>query len=94
MLVINFIEAISFSLSVFGFRFCCGIWVIHEYYRLLSDEYGNPAELLAKIIIAKNRSGKIGDISLKRDEQFTFFTDWDKIPDSFIIPENRHGDIR
>ncbi len=65
-----------------------------EYYRLLSDEYGNPAELLAKIIIAKNRSGKIGDISLKRDEQFTFFTDWDKIPDSFIIPENRHGDIR
>jgi replicative DNA helicase len=42
-----------------------------EYYGLIEDEEGNCAKNLVKIIVAKNRTGRLGYVNLTNDREFT-----------------------
>ena len=47
-----------------------------EYYGLTEDENGNPTDQLAEVIIAKNRNGATGKVSLRFDPSRTKFSDF------------------
>lgn len=45
-----------------------------SYYGFLEDDDGNSLEGVVKLILAKNRNGKLGEISLMLDKNFTTFS--------------------
>lgn len=47
-----------------------------EYYGITEDDDGNPTEGLAKLILAKNRSGPTGQVDVKFESEFTRFSDF------------------
>ena len=49
-----------------------------EYYKIYEDEKGNDLRGLAEIIIAKHRSGSVGDIKLKFRGEFVRFQNMDE----------------
>ena len=55
-----------------------------EYYGLEADEAGNSTEGVAELIIAKNRSGKLGWVKLKFDNRIARFDDWGKGEDGLF----------
>ena len=55
-----------------------------EYYGLEADEAGNSTEGVAELIIAKNRSGKLGSARLKFDNKLARFDDWEKGDDGLF----------
>jgi replicative DNA helicase len=67
-----------------------------EYYNLTEDEDGQPTKNVGRVIIAKHRSGSLGDIKLKFLGQFTKFCEFDgydlgdNVPfmDNFATPAN------
>ena len=44
-----------------------------EYYGIVYDENSNRIDLMAEIIVAKNKNGRLGEIQLSRDKDFTNF---------------------
>lgn len=62
-----------------------------EYYDILEDEDGNSTFQLIKIIVAKNRHGKVGDADCRFIGQYTKVTNWENEADSFS--ENLSYDI-
>ena len=49
-----------------------------EYYKIYEDEKGNDLRGLAEIIIAKHRSGSVGDVRLKFRGEFVRFQNMDE----------------
>jgi replicative DNA helicase len=47
-----------------------------EYYGFCEDEEGNSTKNLVTIIVAKNRSGRLGDINLLKNDDFTTLRDF------------------
>jgi replicative DNA helicase len=66
-----------------------------EYYKILVDEQGNDLTGIAELIVAKNSSGALGNITLKRTEGFTNFVDFHfpKNLDEITFPKNRLDEI-
>lgn len=48
-----------------------------EYYKITTDEDGNPTEGVGEVIIAKNRSGMVDTVRLRFIGKYTRFTDLD-----------------
>ena len=46
-----------------------------EYYKITEDEFGNPTQGLAELIIAKHRNGSLENVPLKFIGKFTKFSD-------------------
>jgi replicative DNA helicase len=59
-----------------------------EYYGLTQDEAGNSLIGMAEIIVAKHRSGSIGDVLLKFVKEFTRFMDPEE---QFGLPSGEGG---
>jgi replicative DNA helicase len=55
-----------------------------EYYKIFEDEKGNDLRGLAEIIIAKHRSGSVGDVRLRFRGEFVRFQNLDE--DSSLTP--------
>ncbi len=55
-----------------------------EYYGLTEDENGNPTDQLAEVIIAKNRNGATGKVSLRFDASKTKFSDFPVAASGFV----------
>lgn len=53
-----------------------------EYYHILEDEEGNSLKGIAKIFIAKNRDGKLGEVRFNFDGQYTEFRDYDAMSEA------------
>jgi replicative DNA helicase len=65
-----------------------------EYYKFFEDAQGNDLRGIAELIIAKNSSGVLGDIVLKRTEEFTNFVDFTPINlENITFPKNRLEEI-
>jgi replicative DNA helicase len=64
-----------------------------EYYRIYCDEEGNNTEGLMELIVAKNRNGMLGTITLMRDENFINFSDSDQIRNDFLFSQDRLNEI-
>jgi len=61
-----------------------------EYYAIDEDEEGNSTRNLAKIIVAKNRTGCLGEINLLIDNDFTNFLNYRH---EFSFIESRLGEL-
>lgn len=64
-----------------------------EYYRLYYDEEGNSTEGLIEIMLAKNRNGILGTITLMRDKNFISFRDFDQHKNTFSFSQDRLNEI-
>ena len=64
-----------------------------EYYGFLEDEDGNSTIGVAEILIAKNRNGKVDDIKLMVDKDFTKFKDFELMKREFTISSYRLDEI-
>jgi len=53
-----------------------------EYYKIMEDRDHNSTEGIAEIIIAKHRSGSVGDVRLRFKKEFIKFTNLDENNDS------------
>jgi len=60
------------------------VLMIHrpEYYKIMEDRDHNSTEGIAEIIIAKHRSGSVGDVRLRFKKEFIKFTNLDENNDS------------
>jgi len=61
-----------------------------EYYGIVEDADGNNISLMAEIIVAKNRNGRLGEFQLLRDEDFTNFQN---IKDEFSFSSDRLNEL-
>jgi replicative DNA helicase len=55
-----------------------------EYYKITEDEQGNSLMGVAEIIVAKHRSGSVGDVRLRFVKEFTRFQD---LETEFTLPD-------
>jgi replicative DNA helicase len=63
------------------------------YYGIKEDEFGNSTMNLCELIVAKNRNGKLVDLSLAFDFQTSSFSDWQGNEDfSKFVIENSESD--
>jgi replicative DNA helicase len=51
-----------------------------EYYKIMTDPEGNSNEGIAEIIIAKHRSGSVGDVRLQFTKELIKFSNTDEKP--------------
>lgn len=64
-----------------------------EYYGFLEDEDGNNVTGVAEILIAKNRNGRVDNIRLMVDNEFTKFKDFELMKREFTISSYRLDEI-
>ncbi len=65
-----------------------------EYFQLTEDANGNSLVGIAELIIAKNKIGQLGDVHIKRNENFTSFSDLDYDQSSaFVFPDARLNEM-
>ena len=64
-----------------------------EYYDITEDEDGNDARCVTELIIAKNRSGKIGKAHLRRDADFIKFYEYSDI-NEFTFGQHRLDELK
>ena len=60
-----------------------------DYYGIFEDCNGNNISLLAEIIVAKNRNGRLGWFYLLRDKDFTNFRDFENFRNDFSFSSDR-----
>ena len=64
-----------------------------EYYGFLEDEEGNNLSGVAELLIAKNRNGRVGDVRLMVDKDFTRFKDFELVNREFSLSNYRLGEL-
>lgn len=64
-----------------------------EYYDIRADHDGNNLAGFTQIIVAKNRTGSLGNIKLLRDAEFTTFRDFDEYYNKIRFCNNRLDEI-
>ena len=64
-----------------------------EYYTIDVDEMGNSTKYIAELNIARNQTGKTGSIYLKRDPEFTRYSDFDGYTKDLNISGSRMKDL-
>jgi replicative DNA helicase len=64
-----------------------------SYYNINEDEYGHSTENTAELHIAKNSTGKLGMIPLKRDSSFAPYHEFDPLPNDFSFSSNRLSEL-
>ncbi len=64
-----------------------------EYYGLMYDEKGNNTAGTAAIFVAKNRTGRLGEVMLTRDAHFTNFRDFEGYKTNFNFARSRFNDL-
>ena len=64
------------------------------YYGITHDENGNDIQSLTELIIAKNRNGKLGEIKLQHNENFTNYTAFKEYKNEFTFSEERLNELR
>ena len=64
-----------------------------ERYGLIEDEEGNSLINIVELITAKNRNGRLGDISLVKDDEFTILKDFEGIVNTFEFSAERLKDF-
>ncbi|MGE0077646.1 MAG: DnaB-like helicase C-terminal domain-containing protein [Bacteroidales bacterium] len=64
-----------------------------EYYGFQEDEEGNNITGVAEVLIAKNRNGRVDDIKLMVDKDFTKFKDFELVKREFSISSYRLDEI-
>ncbi|MFH2096611.1 MAG: replicative DNA helicase [Bacteroidota bacterium] len=65
-----------------------------EKYGITQDEEGNSTKGLAEIIIAKHRNGAIADVSLKFQEKYAQFSEFNMISDDLAEPVPDDGSLK
>ena len=64
-----------------------------SYYNINEDEYGHSTKNTAELHIAKNNSGELGMIPLKRDSSFAPYHEFDPLPNDFSFSSNRLSEL-
>jgi replicative DNA helicase len=64
-----------------------------EYYQIDVDEMGNSTKFLLELTVARNQTGKVGSIFLKRNAEFTKITDFDGYTSDITISPRRLSDL-
>jgi len=64
-----------------------------SYYNINEDEYGHSTKNTAELHIAKNSTGKLGMIPLKRDSSFAPYHEFDPLPNDFSFSSNRLSEL-
>jgi len=64
-----------------------------SYYNINEDEFGHSTENTAELHIAKNSSGKLGMIPLKRDSSISHYHEFDPFPNDFSFSSNRLSEL-
>jgi hypothetical protein len=60
-----------------------------NYYGIYEDENGDSNENKVEIIVAKNRNGKIGNVTLNIDKHFTHFSNFHEASPEFVFSLKR-----
>jgi replicative DNA helicase len=64
-----------------------------EYYKITCDEDGNNTEGVAKLIVAKNRTGRLEDVKLLIDKDFTRYRDFTHYQNDFDFADDRLNEL-
>jgi replicative DNA helicase len=64
------------------------------YYGITHDENGNDIQSLTELILAKNRNGKLGEVKLQHNENFTNYTAFKEYKNEFTFSEKRLNELR
>jgi len=64
-----------------------------EYYTIDFDEEGNSTKYLAELSLQRNQSGRTGYVYLKRDPEFTRFSNFDGYTKDLNISQGRMKDL-
>jgi replicative DNA helicase len=64
-----------------------------SYYNINEDEYGHSTENTAELHIAKNNSGELGMIPLKRDSSISHYHEFDPLLNDFSFSSNRLSEL-
>jgi len=64
-----------------------------EIYGIMVDEDGNSTAGLVELIVAKNRNGRLGEVKLLRDTDFTSLKDFDEYKTDFNFSANRLNEM-
>jgi replicative DNA helicase len=64
-----------------------------SYYNINEDEFGHSTENTAELHIAKNSSGKLGMIPLKRDSSISHYHESAPLPNDFSFSSNRLSEL-
>lgn len=64
-----------------------------EYYMISEDEDGNSTDGMTLLIIAKNRSGAVDDVWIKRNNNFTSFNNFEGFRNDFAFLPSRLNEI-
>ena len=64
-----------------------------SYYCINEDEYGHSTENTAELHIAKNSTGKLGMIPLKRDSSISHYHESAPLPNEFSFSSNRLSEL-
>ena len=65
-----------------------------EYYGFTEDEEGNSLDCRVDIIVAKNRSGRLGTVYLLRDNEFTNFHNFTGYKNEFTFSSDRLDELK
>ena len=65
-----------------------------EYYGISCDEVGNDTTGVTELILAKNRNGALGSVKLKRNDDFTCFTDYIPSLVDFTFSKKRLDELK
>jgi replicative DNA helicase len=64
------------------------------YYGITHDENGNDIQSLIELIIAKNRNGKLGEVKLQHNENFTNYSTFMEYKNEFTFSEERLNELK
>jgi replicative DNA helicase len=64
-----------------------------SYYNINEDEFGHSTENTAELHIAKNSTGKLGMIPLKRDSSISHYHESTPLPNEFSFSSNRLSEL-
>jgi replicative DNA helicase len=64
------------------------------YYGITNDENGNDIQSLTELIIAKNRNGKLGEVKLQHNENFTNYITFMEYTNEFTFSEERLNELK
>ena len=64
-----------------------------SYYNINEDEFGHSTENTAELHIAKNSTGKLGMIPLKRDSSISHYHESTPLPNDFSFSSNRLSEL-